>query len=137
MLHFGAVDYAATVWIDGATGGGTTRGIHAVHSRHHSLRWNGRSACEIVVRAEDDPADLAKPRGKQDWQLRARTRSGTRARPGSGRRCGWSGCPRHGSTAVRWTSSLERWEIGLEAHMAGRWREGLRLGVKLHLAATE
>src|SRR5919108_227758 len=23
----------------------------------------------IVVRAEDDPHDLAKPRGKQDWQL--------------------------------------------------------------------
>ena len=24
----------------------------------------------IVVRAYDDPADLAKPRGKQDWQLK-------------------------------------------------------------------
>ena len=23
----------------------------------------------VVVRAEDDPADLSKPRGKQDWQL--------------------------------------------------------------------
>jgi len=27
------------------------------------------STAEIVVRAEDDPADLTKPRGKQDWQL--------------------------------------------------------------------
>src|SRR5437588_522090 len=24
---------------------------------------------EVAVRAEDDPHDLAKPRGKQDWQL--------------------------------------------------------------------
>ena len=26
-----------------------------------------RSTCQVVVRAEDDPADLEKPRGKQDW----------------------------------------------------------------------
>ena len=30
---------------------------------------SGGAACEIIVRAEDDPADLTKPRGKQDWQL--------------------------------------------------------------------
>ena len=29
----------------------------------------GVSSVELVVRAEDDPQDLAKPRGKQDWQL--------------------------------------------------------------------
>ena len=29
------------------------------------------ASVEIVVRADDDPHDLAKPRGKQDWQLDA------------------------------------------------------------------
>ena len=44
------------------------RGVHAVHHRRDTF-LSGGGACEIIVRAEDDPADLAKPRGKQDWQL--------------------------------------------------------------------
>jgi beta-galactosidase/beta-glucuronidase len=69
LIHFGAVDYEADVWIDG------------VHSRRHV---GGQSPFEVdvtdalalrpgphvlVVRAKDDPVDPAQPRGKQDWEL--------------------------------------------------------------------
>ena len=35
--------------------------------------------------------------------------------------------------AVRWSSSLERWGIGFEVRIAGQWRDGLRLGVRLEM----
>ncbi len=64
VLHFGAVDYRADVWVDGA------------HLAHHegghtpfSVELPGDGPFELVVRAEDDPHDLAQPRGKQDWEL--------------------------------------------------------------------
>ncbi|CAN5537496.1 glycoside hydrolase family 2 TIM barrel-domain containing protein [soil metagenome] len=66
VVHFGAVDYRADVWIDGA------------HLAHHEGGHTPFSALvphtvgdefEIVVRAQDDPFDLSQPRGKQDWQL--------------------------------------------------------------------
>ena len=66
LLHFGAVDYEATVWVDGQR--------IACHEGGYTpfdcdvSEWAGRSV-ELVVRADDDPQDLAKPRGKQDWQL--------------------------------------------------------------------
>src|SRR5690606_3116586 len=67
LLHFGAVDYHATVWIDGCHAG--------VHEGGYTpftidvTEWaRAPGEHEIVVWAEDDPADLAKPRGKQDWQ---------------------------------------------------------------------
>jgi beta-galactosidase/beta-glucuronidase len=68
LLHFGAVDYAAMVWLNGqlvATHeGGHTPFVADVTS---ALSADGRQT--VSVRAEDDPQDLNKPRGKQDWQL--------------------------------------------------------------------
>ncbi len=68
LLHFGAVDYRADVWVNGA---------HVVfHEGGHTpfqaditpALTDGPTTAVIVVRAEDDPDDLAQPRGKQDWQ---------------------------------------------------------------------
>lgn len=64
LLHFGAVDHRADVWIDG---------VHAVrHEGGHTPFTvevpDPARGFEIVVRAEDDPHDLAQPRGKQDWE---------------------------------------------------------------------
>ena len=66
----------------------------------------------IVVRAEDEPLDLAQPRGKQDWES-GRTRSGTTARPASGSRSGWSRCPATTSSELRWTPDLDRGVLGV------------------------
>lgn len=67
-LHFGAVDYRATVWLDGVqvaehVGGQTpfTADVSAI------LDLDGEHV--IVVRAYDDPASTDQPRGKQDWEL--------------------------------------------------------------------
>src|ERR1043165_1565692 len=68
ILHFGAVDYSARVWVNG----------HEVarHEGGHTPFWaditpalhaGGRQT--VTVMAADDPADLTKPRGKQDWKL--------------------------------------------------------------------
>ncbi|MCX5493990.1 glycoside hydrolase family 2 [Kaistia dalseonensis] len=65
ILHFGAIDYESDIWINGQ------------HAAHHvgghtpvrvGLRAYGAGPdFEIVVRAADDPLDMHKPRGKQDW----------------------------------------------------------------------
>ncbi len=67
VLHFGAVDYRATVWIDGVQVG-QHEGGHTPFSFEvqHALREG--EGHEVVVRVEDDPADVGQPRGKQDWR---------------------------------------------------------------------
>jgi len=128
-LHFGAVDYAATVWVNGRLLG-----------RHHGgytpfwfdiTRCIGpQGAVEIVVRAEDDPQDLAKPRGKQDWQLEPHSIWYPRT-TGIWQTVWIERVPATFVERVRWTPNLERWEIGLGASLGGVRRQGLRLRVKL------
>ena len=67
LLHFGAVDYEATVWIDGRCLGAHEGGYTPFS--FDITDCAGGAPVELVVRADDDPQDLAKPRGKQDWQL--------------------------------------------------------------------
>ncbi|WP_423922734.1 glycoside hydrolase family 2 protein [Frigoribacterium sp. 2-23] len=66
LLHFGAVDYRARVWIDGAFVGGHEGG-HTPFSFDVTDLLDGDGEHLLVVRAEDDPHDLTQPRGKQDW----------------------------------------------------------------------
>lgn len=66
LLHCGAVDYRARVWVNGRLVA-THEGGHTPFSADitAALRPDGEQV--IVVRAEDAPDDLAQPRGKQDW----------------------------------------------------------------------
>ena len=65
LLHFGAVDYAARVWVNGQLVV-THEGGHTPFSADITdVLQSGEQT--VTVRAEDDPADLGKPRGKQDW----------------------------------------------------------------------
>ncbi len=65
LLHFGAVDYVAQVWLNGR--------LVAMHEGGHTpfvadvsdVLVDGQQT--LVVRAEDDPHDMRLPRGKQDW----------------------------------------------------------------------
>lgn len=67
LVHFGAVDHQARVWLDGRLVAEHTGGQSPFTADvTHALR-PGADAHLLVVRAEDDPADLAQPRGKQDW----------------------------------------------------------------------
>lgn len=74
LLHFGAVDYWATVWVNGACvarheGGHTpfSADITAALRDRSSGRGDDRENV-LVVRAEDPSHDLTIPRGKQYWK---------------------------------------------------------------------
>ena len=70
LLHFGAVDYRAQVWIDGRFVGEHEGGHTPFTFDVTALVADGDSHV-LVVRAEDDPHDLTQPRGKQDWHENA------------------------------------------------------------------
>ena len=129
LLHFGAVDYRATVWANGSMvgqheGGYTpfTCDITAVVDAAHN--------CEIVVRAEDDPIDLEKPRGKQDWMLEPHSIWYPRT-TGIWQTVWIERVPETWIDSVRWTPNMERWEIGCAVWLEGRHTPHLNLRVKL------
>jgi beta-galactosidase/beta-glucuronidase len=68
LLHFGAVDYRADIWL-GARYLGSHEGGHTPFDFDVTeIVTEAGLPLELVVRAEDDPLDVSQPRGKQDWQ---------------------------------------------------------------------
>jgi beta-galactosidase/beta-glucuronidase len=131
LLHFGAVDHRATIWIDNALAC-SHEGGYTPFTLDLTDFLTAGAPCVIVVCAEDDPADLTKPRGKQDWQLEPHSIWYPRT-SGIWQTVWMERVPATRIDAVRWSSSLERWDIGFEAQIAGDWRDGLRLGVRLEM----
>ena len=128
LIHFGAIDYAATVWINGIyacdhVGGNTPFTVDVT-----DIVMDNQ--CEIVVRAEDDPHDLAKPRGKQDWQLNPHSIWYPRT-TGIWQTVWLERVPGTRIGRLAFTPNLARWEVGVEACLEGTHRSPLRLGVKL------
>ncbi|CAA9545934.1 MAG: GH2 [uncultured Thermomicrobiales bacterium] len=68
ILHFGAVDYRATVWVNGHLVARHEGGQTPFHADITTALLPGDSEQVVTVRAEDDPFDLTQPRGKQDWK---------------------------------------------------------------------
>jgi beta-galactosidase/beta-glucuronidase len=66
LLHLGAVDHRATVWVDGQLVA-EHEGGHTPFTADVTAQVAGDGDHLLVVRAEDDPHDPAQPRGKQDW----------------------------------------------------------------------
>ena len=128
LLHFEAVDYIATVWINGTrvcehTGGYTPFRADITEALRPGLQ-------EIVVRAYDDPADLAKPRGKQDWKLEPHSIWYPRT-TGIWQTVWLEVVPESRIDSFVWSSSLERWDIGLDASIRTAIGEKLTLTVRL------
>lgn len=68
ILHFGAVDYVADVWL-----GGQYLGRHEGGQTPFQFDVTdalGEGDRDLVVRAQDEPWDTRQPRGKQDWRDR-------------------------------------------------------------------
>ena len=129
LLHFGAVDYTATVWIDGVAAGGHRGGYTPfAHDITDLVPDSGPWA--VVVRAEDDPADLAKPRGKQDWQLEPHSIWYPRT-TGIWQTVWLEEVPATRIDRLTFTPNLARWELGVGAWVAGLPREPLRLSMTL------
>jgi beta-galactosidase/beta-glucuronidase len=129
LLHFGAVDYHARVWVNDISVVEHEGGHTPFYADITDALVPG-SRQRITVRAEDDPHDLEKPRGKQDWQLEPHAIWYPRT-TGIWQTV-WLECvPETYLSYVRWTSNLERWEIAVHAFTAGAVDDSLRLQVRL------
>lgn len=132
ILHFGAVDHEASVWVN-----------HRLVARHEGgytpfhcditddLLEHGQAENSLVVRAYDDPHDLTQPRGKQDWQLEPHSIWYPRT-TGIWQSVWIEVTGPSWLEALSWDCNLSRYEIEIDALVA-RSREGLRLRVKLDI----
>jgi beta-galactosidase/beta-glucuronidase len=68
LLHFGAVDYRASVWFDGQLVATHVGGQSPFTADVTDALIIGAAEHTVVLRAEDDPDDFEQPRGKQDWR---------------------------------------------------------------------
>lgn len=129
LLHFGAVDYRARVWVNGQfmidhEGGHTPFSMDITSV----LRAEGLQT--VTVWAEDDPQDLAKPRGKQDWQLEPHSIWYPRT-SGIWQTVWLEQVPETYIERLKWTPHFERWEIGIEGFIAGKLHSEMHLKVRL------
>ena len=130
ILHFGAVDYHARVWVNDIPvveheGGHTPFSADITHALNRSGRQR------LTVRVEDDPHDLEKPRGKQDWRLEPHSIWYPRT-TGIWQTVWLERVPDTYLGSVQWEPNVERWEIGLHASVGGSELKDLRLAVCLH-----
>jgi beta-galactosidase/beta-glucuronidase len=115
LIHFEAVDYRATVWVNGVRLCSHEGGYTPFYADMTRL-LRADLVQEIVIRAEDDAADLAKPRGKQDWKLDPHSIWYPRT-TGVWQTVWAEVVPATRIDAVQWSSSLERWDIGIDARI--------------------
>src|SRR5688500_118957 len=134
VLRFGAVDYLTTVWVNGVR-----VGCHEGGFTPFSFDITGlvapAEAVEVVVQADDDPHDLSKPRGKQDWQLQPHSIWYPRT-TGIWQTVWIEVIPATAIHHVSFTPHIARWEIGVGAWIDGEPHERLRLAVTLTSRGT-
>ncbi|MBA2546886.1 MAG: glycoside hydrolase family 2 [Burkholderiaceae bacterium] len=130
LLRFGAVDYVAKVWVNDH--------LAMTHEGGHTPFWTDitdlldDSGTQIVtVHVEDDPHDLTKPRGKQDWQLEPHGIWYPRT-TGIWQTVWLERVPRTYVEKVRWTPHVEGYALQFEARIAGDPSDHLALEIKLH-----
>ncbi|MFS4461014.1 glycoside hydrolase family 2 protein [Bdellovibrio sp. HCB2-146] len=129
LLHFGAVDYTAHVWLN-STFLGFHQGGHTPFSFDITDVLNTDGTQELVVCADDDPLDLAKPRGKQDWQKNPHSIWYPRT-TGIWQTVWWEEVAPTYIEKVRLVPQVERWEVGCEVFVGGACSKGMRLRVQL------
>lgn len=129
ILRFGAVDYSARVWVNGL--------LAATHEGGHTPFWaditailNADGPQRVTVRVEDDPHDLTKPRGKQDWQLEPHAIWYPRT-TGIWQSVWLERVGRTYVDKIRWTPKVEGYAIGFEARMGGDPADGLFIDIVL------
>ena len=129
ILHFGAVDYRARVWVN--------QHLVAEHEGGHTpfcadittaLRSDGMQT--VTVHVEDDPHDLAKPRGKQSWRRDPYDIWYPRT-TGIWQTVWLEQVGRTYIKSLRWTPMFEHFEIGCELGTAGDEADNLFAEVRI------
>lgn len=129
ILHFGAVDYQAKVWLNGLLLGHHEGGF-TPFSFDVTDELNKTGIQLLTVCADDDPHDLAKPRGKQDWQREPHSIWYPRT-TGIWQTVWLEEVPQTYIEKLVCSPLLERWEIGVEAWVTGQCMYGMEMRVKL------
>ncbi len=129
LLHFGAVDYQAKVWVNdvfvGSHSGGYTPFFFDITD---AVRVG--KVQRVTVRVFDDPLDLTQPRGKQDWQLEPHSIWYPRT-TGIWQTVWLEQVPATRIGRLLWRSSLARWELSLDSWLGGDPRTDLQMRVRL------
>lgn len=132
LLHFGAVDYQARVWVNGQFvaehEGGHTPFTADITS---ALRPDNAEQV-VVVRAEDHPTDLTQPRGKQDWQPEPH-RIWYHRTTGIWQPVWLEPVGEYYITDLRWTPDLDRGLLGLQIKLNQEPTRTMQLRVRLSL----
>ena len=134
ILHFGAVDFYATVAVNEVEATRHIGGYTPFSTDITKLLVPGVSQT-VTVHAQDDPHDLTKPRGKQDWLLEPHAIWYPRT-TGIWQTVWLEVVPAVRIHGLRWGSNLERWEVELEATIDAGQQEGLRLHLRLSTGET-
>ena len=130
-LRFNAVDHRASVWVNGRRvaeheGGYTPFGADVTDA----LRDGDEQ--EVTVRAFDDPLDLEKPRGKQDWRPEAHNIWYPRT-TGIWQTVWLEVLPAASISALRLVPDLPGWSFAVHARVDGPPRDNLRLELTVGL----
>jgi beta-galactosidase/beta-glucuronidase len=129
ILHFGAIDYSARVWVNGHLVA-EHEGGHTPFRADITAVMNADGNQVVTVFAEDDPADLAKPRGKQDWLLEPHSIWYPRT-TGIWQTVWVEQVAATYIRNLRWTPIFETYEIGCEVLATGDVQEDLFVEVKI------
>lgn len=129
ILHFGAVDYHARVWVNDIKVA-EHEGGHTPFSADVTFALEEKGPLKVTVWAEDDPQDLEKPRGKQDWRLHPHSIWYPRT-TGIWQTVWLESVPPTYLSWLGWTPSVERWEIAFSAFIDGDINGELSVRVKL------
>jgi beta-galactosidase/beta-glucuronidase len=129
ILHFGAVDYCAKVWVNGRYVT-SHEGGHTPFSADITDALNAGGKQTVTVHVEDDPHDLAKPRGKQDWQLEPHSIWYPRT-TGIWQTVWLERVSRTYVQKIRWTPHVEGFALTFEARVIGEPQAHLAMEVQI------
>jgi beta-galactosidase/beta-glucuronidase len=129
LLHFGAVDYRATVWVNGVQVA-SHEGGHTPFSADVSQVLIAGSNV-VVVRAEDPSRDVTIPRGKQYWNEKSEGIFYTRT-TGIWQSVWLEPVNRQRIGSLRLTPDVDDASVGLEVSIEG-YRPGTSLRVTVEL----
>jgi beta-galactosidase/beta-glucuronidase len=130
LLNFGAVDYIATIWINGEQAA-THRGGHTPFSADIT-DWLRGSGNVVTVRVEDPSTDRTIPRGKQYWHEQSESIFYTRT-TGIWQTVWIEAADRTHIATLRMTPDIDRAQLTVQATATDGAQSGLRLRVTLTL----
>lgn len=136
LLNFGAVDFEATVWVDGVWVGAHSGGHTPFAFDISDALDTSISEHWIVVRAMDDPLDDEQPRGKQDWRESPHIIWYHRT-SGIWQPVWLERAPEVRIASIQWGFDAARWRVDYAVTLSARAPEGTRLQIDFEHPAVK